>query len=107
MHGYAAIATKASLRLRMRGKSPLGLDHFIQRQRALTLWREVLRSTAAISDVTTKNDMRQFARAEFEQHKNVTDLQHIRYLISTGKVQFDTMKGTLINSGVLNERAPR
>jgi hypothetical protein len=58
-----------------------------------------VRSTAAISDPATAKDMRQFARAEFERHRNVTDLvsypldahqhtmltirkDHIRYLIS-------------------------
>ena len=63
--------------------------------------------------------MRHFARAEFEQHKHITDLVrplyiftarnqltisiqgHIRYLISTGKTQFDTMKNSLIHSGIL------
>ncbi|KAF2134096.1 hypothetical protein P153DRAFT_104626 [Dothidotthia symphoricarpi CBS 119687] len=119
---YATIASKPPSRLRARGKSPVGLDHFIQRQRAMALWREIVRSTANIPDETTRKDMRQFARSEFEQHRNVTDLGHIRYLISVrsgsaslplplqantflqyGKTQFQTMKGSLINSGLLNE----
>ena len=79
--GYATVG-QAPSRLRLRGKTPLDLDHFLQRQRALALWRDILRSTASISDVATRNDMRQFARAEFEQHRDVTDLGHIRYLIS-------------------------
>jgi hypothetical protein len=79
--GYATVGQPPS-RLRLRGKAPLGLDHFIQRQRALALWRDIVRSTASIPDAATRNDMRQFARTEFEQHKHVTDLGHIRYLIS-------------------------
>lgn len=47
--------------------------------------------------------MRQFARSEFEQHRRVTDLGHIRYLVSHGKTQFQAMKDTLINSGILTE----
>ncbi|KAF1914841.1 hypothetical protein BDU57DRAFT_540714 [Ampelomyces quisqualis] len=100
---YATVASKPLSRLRARGKSPLGLDHFIQRQRALALWRDIVRSTANIPEEGARNDMRQFARAEFEQHRNVYDLGHIRYLISYGKTQFQTMKVTLINSGILNE----
>ncbi|KAI8936082.1 hypothetical protein NX059_007581 [Plenodomus lindquistii] len=100
---YATIASKPPSRLRARGKAPVGLDHFIQRQRALALWREIVRSTSKIPDEGARKDMRQFARSEFEQHKRITDLGHIRYLISYGKTQFQTMKGTLINSGVLNE----
>lgn len=47
---------------------------FIQRQRVLALWRDIVRSTANIHDESTRKDMRQFARSEFEQHKQVTDL---------------------------------
>ncbi|KAF2652544.1 hypothetical protein K491DRAFT_604679, partial [Lophiostoma macrostomum CBS 122681] len=74
---------------------------FMQRQRALALWRDIIRSTAAISDPATGKDMRQFARAEFEQHRHVTDLAHIRFLVSSGKTQLDTMKASLLNSGIL------
>ena len=41
---------------------------------------------------TTREEMRTFARGEFERNKFVYDLGHIRYLISTGKTQFDSMK---------------
>jgi hypothetical protein len=77
---YATVAPPS--RLLLRGKKPLDLDHFIQRQRALGLWKDIIRSTAAISDTATKKEMREFARAEFERHRNVTDLGDIRYLIS-------------------------
>jgi hypothetical protein len=52
----------------------LSAAQFIQRQRALALWREIVRSTANIPDNGARKDMRQFARSEFEQHRNVTDL---------------------------------
>jgi hypothetical protein len=97
---YATIAGKKPSQSRLRGK-PLGLEHFIQRQRVLALWREVLRSTTRIADKSTREEMRQFARAEFEQHKDVTDLGHIRYLISTGKTQYDSTKTALINARIL------
>ena len=89
---YATVASKPPSRLRARGKSPLGLDHvsfarlrhevrvvahclqFIQRQRALALWRDIVRSTANIPDEAARKDMRQFARSEFEQHRHVADL---------------------------------
>ncbi|KAF2112325.1 hypothetical protein BDV96DRAFT_498152, partial [Lophiotrema nucula] len=74
---------------------------FIQRQRVLALWRQILRSTASIPDASTKKDMRQFARAEFEQHRHITDLGHIRYLISHGRTQFDSLRNTLIHSGIM------
>ena len=92
---YATIASKPPSRLRARGKTAVGLDHastsdiylvimtreltliqFIQRQRALALWREVVRSTSNIPDEAVRQDMRQFARSEFERHQHVTDLVH-------------------------------
>ncbi|KAF2499835.1 hypothetical protein BU16DRAFT_524276 [Lophium mytilinum] len=96
---YASAAIKRPSRL----KGPaVDLDHFIQRQRALALWRGIVRATTAIPDETTKKELRQFARVEFERHKNVTDIGHIRYLISAGKTQFDSMRSSLINSGILS-----
>jgi len=47
---------------------------FIQRQRVLALWKEIIRSTSNIPDAAARKDMRQFARSEFEQHREVTDL---------------------------------
>jgi hypothetical protein len=100
---YATVSAKPVSRLRARGKSPLGLENFIQRQKVLALWRDIVRSINHIPDASTRSDMRRFARDEFQQHRNVSDLGHIRYLLSTGKTQFQTMKGSLINSGVLTE----
>jgi hypothetical protein len=33
-----------------------------------------------------------YARNEFERQKNVTDLTQIRYLVSTGKAEFEGMQ---------------
>ncbi|EFQ99819.1 hypothetical protein MGYG_02831 [Nannizzia gypsea CBS 118893] len=72
--------------------SPLNLEQFLIRQRVLSLWRDILRSTKRIPNSSTKHELRSFARGEFERHRNVTDAGHIRYLLSTGKTEFDTMR---------------
>ncbi len=36
--------------------------------------------------------MKKFAREEFERHRAVTDGSKIRYLLSTGKTEFETME---------------
>lgn len=77
-----ATVSKGPAARRLRGQRVLGLEHFVQRQRVLTLWRDILRTTAFIPDPGLRKDMRQTAREKFEQHRNVTDLGHIRYLIS-------------------------
>ncbi|KAJ0419288.1 complex 1 protein-domain-containing protein [Aspergillus carlsbadensis] len=73
-------------------KPTISLDHFIQRQRVIALWREIVRALNKIPNSPTRSELRDYARQEFERHRNVTDLQHIRYLISTGKSEFDMMR---------------
>ena len=43
--------------------------------------------------------MREYARAEFERQKEVDDLRKIRYLLSTGKVEFDRLMGAISVKG--------
>ncbi|GAB1743372.1 hypothetical protein NU219Hw_g9209t1 [Hortaea werneckii] len=86
---YATISSGKDLK----GKQFLTLEHFVQRGRALSLWRNIVRAIRKIppSD-STREELRTFARGEFERNKYIHDLGHIRYLISTGKTQFDSMK---------------
>ncbi|KAL3303597.1 complex 1 protein [Colletotrichum asianum] len=70
----------------------LSLDHFLQRSRVLSLYREILRGTQRIADPNTRAESRRYARDEFERHRDVTDINHIRYLISTGKTEFQGME---------------
>ncbi|KAJ5949157.1 hypothetical protein N7454_000741 [Penicillium verhagenii] len=65
---------------------------FIQRQRVLALWREIVRALNKIPPSTTRTELHSYARQEFERRRDVTDLQHIRYLLSTGKAELDTMR---------------
>ncbi|KAI0400761.1 complex 1 LYR protein [Xylaria palmicola] len=88
LRGYATGSTPPKSRLR----PTLSLEHFLQRARVLALYRTVLRGTRYISDPATRAETRGFARAEFERHRGVTDLDHIRYLLSTGKTEWESME---------------
>ncbi|KAI1318213.1 complex 1 LYR protein [Xylariaceae sp. FL0255] len=70
----------------------LSLEHFLQRGRVLSLYRTILRGTSHISDAATKVETRGFARAEFERHRGVEDAAHVRYLLSTGKTEWESME---------------
>ena len=70
---------------------PLNLDRFLQRQRAISLWRSIVRALYKIPKAH-RDEPIQYARTEFARHKTVTDLTQIRYLISTGKTEFDGMQ---------------
>lgn len=47
---------------------------FLQRGRALALWRQIIRSTRRIADENTKRETRALAKVEFERNKSVTDI---------------------------------
>ncbi|OQE11586.1 hypothetical protein PENVUL_c002G01823 [Penicillium vulpinum] len=65
-------------------KPSISLDHFIQRQRVLSLWREIVRALIKVPPSSTRTELHRYARDEFERHRNVTDV--------TGKAEFDTMR---------------
>ncbi|KAI0861339.1 complex 1 LYR protein [Xylaria cubensis] len=88
LRSYATSTPPPKSRLR----PTLSLDHFLQRARVLGLYRTVLRGTRHISDPATRSETRSFARAEFERHRGVTDINHIRYLLSTGKTEWESME---------------
>ncbi|KAI1173588.1 complex 1 LYR protein [Nemania sp. FL0916] len=69
----------------------LSLEHFLQRAQVLALYRTILRDTRHIGDAAARSETRAFARAEFERHRGVTDLNHIRYLLSTGRTEWQSM----------------
>jgi hypothetical protein len=75
-----------------RAKKPaLSLEHFLQRQRVFSLWRSIVRALYKIPK-THRAEPMQYARKEFDRHRDVQDLTQIRYLVSTGKTEFESMQ---------------
>ncbi|KAI9052009.1 hypothetical protein LZ554_004263 [Drepanopeziza brunnea f. sp. 'monogermtubi'] len=70
----------------------ISLDHFLQRGKAIRLWRAIIRGCRRISDPRTRAETLGFAREEFRRNRRVGDIGQIRYLISTGKTQWETME---------------
>ncbi|XP_044719961.1 complex 1 protein (LYR family) domain-containing protein [Hirsutella rhossiliensis] len=77
---------------RRRLQGALSLDHFLQRTRVIAFYRAILRGTTRIAHAPTKAETRKLVRDEFERHRHVKDLSHIRYLLSTGKTQWESME---------------
>ncbi|KAK2731898.1 hypothetical protein CKAH01_08770 [Colletotrichum kahawae] len=98
---WSAIRSYSNGPAKSRLGKTLSLDHvcifipgiqFLHRSRVLSLYREILRGTKRIEDPTTRAESRRYARDEFERHRDVTDINHIRYLTSTGKTEFQGME---------------
>lgn len=77
---------------KLRRPPPPSLEHFIQRQRVLSLYRDIVRSLYRHLAPPQRAESIAYARREFERNKGVSDLGHIRYLISTGKAEWDGMR---------------
>ncbi|KAK6527095.1 hypothetical protein TWF281_010287 [Arthrobotrys megalospora] len=78
-----------------RSGAKLGLDRFIQRSRVLALWREILRTVRHIEDPSTREEMRSWARHEFKRNKGVQEMTQIRYLISQGRHEMETISQSI------------
>ena len=93
-----ATSTSTIRRSRLANKPPLSLDHFLLRQRVLAFYRTIARACDRIPS-PIREEMREYARAEFERQKGVEDLRKIRYLLSTGKAEFDRLMGAISVKG--------
>jgi len=89
---YATIASRKHPTRLPPNKIPLSLDHFLIRQRVLALYRSIVRACHKIP-APTRDEMRLYAREEFERRRNTGDLRQIRYLLSTGKAELDRLRG--------------
>ena len=69
------------------------LAQFLLRSRVLALYRSIVRATNRIPpSSSTRAEMKKFAREEFDRHRGVADASKIRYLLSTGKTEFERMQ---------------
>ncbi|KAG9234658.1 complex 1 protein [Amylocarpus encephaloides] len=71
------------------GKQPIDLDHFILRGRVISLYRAIIRRCRTIPSPDTQAEMLEMARVEFQRQKDVASADQIRYLLSTGKAEFE------------------
>ncbi|KAI6247136.1 hypothetical protein HI914_04707 [Erysiphe necator] len=62
---------------------------FILRAKVLSLYRMILRSSSCISKVEQRREVTKYVRNEFERNREVSDLMRIRYLVSTGKAEWE------------------
>ncbi|TGO16434.1 hypothetical protein BTUL_0028g00340 [Botrytis tulipae] len=52
----------------------VSLDHFLQRSKAISLYRRILRDCRRIPDAGSREETRRFVRDDFERNRGVTDL---------------------------------
>lgn len=85
---------------RLRKPAPPSLDHFIQRQRVLALWRDILRSLYRNMSNPQRAETVAYVRGEFDRNREVADIGKIRYLLSTGRAEWEGMRRGVEDMGV-------
>jgi hypothetical protein len=98
-----ATTTPTSSRLKNR-KPPLSLQAFIQRQRVLALYRDILRSLYRHMPNPQRHESIAYVREEFWRNRNVDDVDRVRYLVSVGKAEWDTARRGVEANGLDNGR---
>lgn len=70
----------------------LSLERFLLRARVLKLYRTIIRAIYQIPDRTARKDPVAHAKGEFARNRNVQESEQIRYLVSTGKAEWEGMR---------------
>lgn len=100
LRGSADSSPKTSRHTSRLPSTKLSLEHFLIRQRVISLYRTIIRALQALPrDSRQRAELTVYAKGEFERHKEVSDVGKIRYLVSTGKTEFDGMKRYLHEMG--------
>lgn len=68
----------------------IALIQFVQSAAARQLWRDICKA-AYTTPPTTRNELIAYARTEFDRRKNESDILKIRYYISTGTKEFQSI----------------
>lgn len=79
---------------RITGKT-LSLKEFLNRQRVLSLYHEILRTIYKIQDGNDRKYMLAWAREEFDKNKSETDPETITQMIMRGKLTLREMSAAI------------
>lgn len=76
----------------LQSAEPLSLERFLLRSRVLKLYRTILRAIYQIPNKDARKDPVSHAKGEFARNRNIQESEQIRYLVSTGKAEWDGMR---------------
>jgi hypothetical protein len=74
------------------------LKYFIIRTNILLLYREAFKFTYQVKDISTRFELQNYIRNEFELNRNLEDRKKIEYLIGNSRKKLNTFKETFYMS---------
>lgn len=72
------------------------------RQEVLRLYRDIFRTIKQIPEVSSRNEMKQWARSDFRANIHHTDELTIKMLLQHGQRSLNELKTNLELSGIIN-----
>ncbi|KAK2856666.1 hypothetical protein Q5P01_005401 [Channa striata] len=73
----------------------LSLKEFLQRQKVLGIYRDMLRTIQQVPDEVDRKYLRDWARDEFKRNKESTDQDAIRMMITQAKKHLEELQKSL------------
>ncbi|KAK5614396.1 LYR motif-containing protein 2 [Crenichthys baileyi] len=73
----------------------LSLKQFLQRQKVLAVYRNMLRTIRQVPDEADRKYLRDWAREEFKRNKNATNQDVIRMMISQASNHLEELQKSL------------
>ncbi|KAG7331735.1 hypothetical protein KOW79_005704 [Hemibagrus wyckioides] len=77
----------------------LNLKQFLQRQKVLGLYRNMLRTIRKVPDDTDRKYLKDWAREEFKRNKEATDQDAVRMMITQANNHLEELKRSLALAG--------
>ncbi|XP_042247007.1 LYR motif-containing protein 2 [Thunnus albacares] len=77
----------------------LSLKQFLQRQKVLGIYRNMLRTIRKVPDETDRKYLRDWARDEFKRNKTATDQDAIRMMITQANNHLEELQKSLALAG--------
>ncbi|KAA0708977.1 LYR motif-containing protein 2 [Triplophysa tibetana] len=77
----------------------LTLKQFLQRQRVLGMYRDLLRSIRKVQNESDRRYLRDWAREEFKRNKSETDQDVVRMMITQANNHLEDLRKSLALAG--------
>ncbi|KAL0967320.1 hypothetical protein UPYG_G00250740 [Umbra pygmaea] len=78
----------------------LTLKQFLQRQKVLGLYRNMMRTIRQVPDEGDRKYLRDWARDEFKRNKSATNQDAVRMMITQANMHLDELKSSLALANV-------
>ncbi|ORY78031.1 complex 1 protein [Leucosporidium creatinivorum] len=79
---------------RLTGKPFLPLDYFLNRTKALSLYRQFIRATKGLGDASARWETVKWVRSDFERYRDVVESEKVKTLLALGHRQLKQLNAT-------------